>query len=185
MPIPENASLTRLEPDTPRKPFNCENSDLNEFFNEDSIKHSQQLLAVTYALENEHETLAYFSVLNDSIRAGDTSNSRLKKHILKYLPFSKRGYKSHPAVKIGRFAVSEGYKRQQIGTELMDYIKGYFIDNNKTGCRFITVDANNINYVISFYQKNGFEFLTLNDALEKNRIMYFDLYPLSRGESPE
>lgn len=178
--MPEDASLNRLEPDTPRKPFNCGDSDLNEFFTEDSMKHAQQLLAVTYALENQHETIAYFSVLNDSIRAGDTSNSRLKKHILKFLPYQKRGYKSHPAVKIGRFAVSENFKRQQIGTELMDYIKGYFIDNNKTGCRFITVDANNVDYVISFYQRNGFEFLTFEDKLEKSRIMYFDLYPLSK-----
>ena len=62
----------------------------------------------------------------------------------------------------------------------MDYIKGYFIDNNKTGCKFITIDANNSPDVIGFYKKNGFDFLTYTDETEKSRIMYFDLYPLSK-----
>ena len=57
----------------------------------------------------------------------------------------------------------------------MDYIKGYFLDNNKTGCRFITVDANNKENTLGFYMRNGFEFLTDNDANEPNRLMYFDL----------
>ncbi len=54
--------LQRLEPDSPRKPFDCGDPDLNEFFLNDSIDHSRQLLAVTYALESEDETVAYFSV---------------------------------------------------------------------------------------------------------------------------
>lgn len=61
---------------------------------------------------------------------------------------------------------------------LMDYIKGFFIKKNKTGCRFITVDA--YKAAIEFYQKNGFDFLTTEDKNDNRRQMYFDLYPLSR-----
>lgn len=175
--------LQRLEPDSPRKPFDCGDPDLNEFFLNDSIDHSRQLLAVTYALESEDETVAYFSVLNDSIRKGDTTQSRLKEKILKWIPFKKRGYKSHPAVKVGRFAVSKNYQNQAIGTQLMDYIKGYFIDNNKTGCRFITVDSYNNEKVIKFYQNNGFDFLTNDDKSQDRRIMFFDLIILTKPSS--
>lgn len=171
-------TLVRLDHDSERKSFDCGDSDLTEFFLNDSKDHAHQLLAVTYALESETETIAYFSVLNDSIRKGDTTNTRLKEKILKWLPYKKRGYKSHPAVKVGRFAVSSNYQNQEIGTQLMDYIKGYFIDKNKTGCRFITVDAYNKERVINFYEKNGFAFLTNGDENEERRIMYFDLITL-------
>lgn len=168
--------LKRLEPTSERKPFDCGDSDLNEFFFVDSKGHSKQLLAVTYALESEGDTVAYFSVLNDSIREGDTTKSRFTK-ILKLIPFKKR-YKSHPAVKVGRFAVSKSYQKQKIGTQLMDFIKVFFADRNKTGCRFITVDA--YEQAIKFYQKNGFDFLTSKDESEDRRQMYFDLITFVR-----
>ena len=58
-------------------------------------------------LENENETIAYFSVLNDSIREIDTTKNRYKK-ILGLIPYPLRvRYKSHPAVKVGRFAVNK------------------------------------------------------------------------------
>jgi len=113
-------------------------------------------------------------VLNDSIRQGDTTKSKLKK-ILRAIPHEKRGYKSHPAVKVGRLAVNSQYQRKGIGSELMDYIKGYFLDNNKTGCRFITVDAVNNPRTVNFYLRNGFDFLTSKDEGEDNRLMFFDL----------
>lgn len=168
--------LKRIEPETYRKPFDCSDADLNEFFFEDSKGHSHQLLAVTYAFESDRETIAYFCVSNDSIRGSDSSKTVFRR-ILNRIPHRKR-YKSHPAVKIGRFAVSNNHQKQGIGTELMDYIKAFFIINNKTGCRFITIDA--YRAAIPFYQKNGFDFLTTTDENEDRRQMYFDLYPLSK-----
>lgn len=171
-----NPVLNRLKPESKRKPFDCGDNDLNDFFQNDSKDHAKQLLTVTYAFESQSETIAYFSVLNDNIRESDTTRKEFKK-ISKKIPHQKR-YKSHPAVKIGRFAVSRDYQGQGNGTMLMDYIKGLFINNNKTGCRFITVDA--YNAAIKFYQKNGFDFLTTEDKDDNRRQMYFDLYPLSK-----
>lgn len=164
--------LTRLSPGSARKPFDCGKPDLNEFFHKDSIDHSLQLLAVTYAVEDKNETVAYFSVLNDNVRGEDTTNSR-KKKILKKIPHSKRGYPSHPAVKVGRFAVSKKYQKKGLGKALMDFIKGWFTIQNKTGCRFITVDADKD--AVEFYKKNGFDFFTAKDEEKELRIMWFDL----------
>ena len=169
-------TLIRLDPDSERKAFDCGDDDLNDFFFNDSKNHARQLLTVTYALESINETVAYFCVLNDSIRKTDTTKSRIKR-IFRQIPHPKR-YESHPAVKIGRFAVSSNYHRQGMGTSLMDYIKGLFIKKNKTGCRFITVDA--YRAAIDFYKKNGFDFLTTEDESEDRRQMHFDLYPLSK-----
>ncbi|MCX6227097.1 MAG: GNAT family N-acetyltransferase [Bacteroidia bacterium] len=170
----EQFAFSRLKPTTAIKPFDCDNQDLNDFLLQDAVNHMKELLAITYLWEDESETVAYFSVLNDSIRHGDTTISKLRK-ILKIMPFKKRGYPSHPAVKVGRLAVNKKHQSQGIGSELMDYIKGYFLDNNKTGCRFITVDADNNPRTTNFYKTNGFDYLTSTDEKKKNRLMYFDL----------
>jgi GNAT superfamily N-acetyltransferase len=96
--------------------------------------------------------------------------------------------RSYPAVLIGRLGVSTKFKKQGIGTELLDFIKLWFIDeNNKTGCRFIVVDAYNDECVLNFYKKNGFVFMFSTEEQEKNylkvktdyklhtRFLYFDL----------
>ena len=90
-------------------------------------------------------------------------------------PNEKR-LKSYPAVKLCRLAVDKQAKGNQIGSGLLDYIKSMFVINNKTGCRFITVDA----YLdaIPFYEKNGFRMMNLEDDDPHTRLMYFDLMDL-------
>lgn len=171
-----NLSLIRLSPASPRKAFDCGDPDLNEFFHKDSIDYAVQLLAVTYALETENETTAFFSVLNDRIHREAVAKAAFRK-IRKNIPKQKQ-LNSYPAVKVGRFAVSEKYKRQRIGTELMDFIKGFFIDLNNTGCRFITVDA--YPQAVAFYLNNGFKPLVSEIEEGQNLPMYFDLMPMAR-----
>ena len=57
----------------------------------------------------------------------------------------------------------------------MNLAKQFFTTENRTGCRLITVDAYNRPDVVTFYEKNGFRFLTSDDADKETRIMYFDL----------
>lgn len=172
--IDNDAEIVRLKPTTSIKPFECTNQDLKDFLLDDAVNHLKELLAVTYLYESKDTTIGYFSVLNDSIRRDDTDKKGLRK-ALKKLPHGKRSYKSHPAVKVGRLAVHTDYQSKGIGGRLMDYIKGYFLDRNKTGCRFIIVDADNNERTLQFYQRNGFSFLTEKDKDDKNRLMYFDL----------
>lgn len=66
-------------------------------------------------------------------------------------------------------------QRQRLGTALLDFIKVWFTQGNKTGCRFIIVDAYNKAHIIQFYQKNGFQFLIEEDSSDETRLMFFDL----------
>lgn len=131
-----------------------------------------------------------FTVSNDSLKADDLPNSR-KKKANKDIPRNKQR-KSYPAVLIGRLGVDSKYKGSSVGSQLMDFIKAWFIDPlNKTGCRFIVVDAYNTDQAITYYLKNDFEFLFSTEAQEKEyvgkdenealntRMMYFDLLSLS------
>ncbi|PZX57586.1 acetyltransferase (GNAT) family protein [Algoriphagus ratkowskyi] len=171
--------LVRLSPQYEFKPFDCGDSDLNEFLLNDALDHMDQLLAVTYILEDDSEIIAFFSLLNDRISYEQFSKSSWLKKIQKIFVHgtAKRNYKSHPAMKIGRFGVSENYQSKGVGEALLDYIKTLFIDNNRTGCRFITLDAYNNMRSISFYLRNGFVLFTEDDKNADTRQMYFDLYP--------
>ena len=99
----------------------------------------------------------------------------------KYNRFSRRfnnhkRLKSYPAAKIGRLAVHSSVKGKNIGSTLLDFIKRYFTADNKTGCRFITVDA--YAAAIPFYLRNGFVPLNDEDIDEPTRLLYFDLNDL-------
>lgn len=130
-----------------------------------------------------------FTVSNDSIRVDVLPNNRRKK-VEKEIPHPKH-LRRYPAVLIGRLGVNSEYKEQKIGSDLMDFIKSWFIDsNNKTGCRFLVVDSYNDQVPISYYQKNKFLFLFSTEELEaqnigysenrnlETRLMYFDLITL-------
>jgi predicted N-acetyltransferase YhbS len=74
---------------------------------------------------------------------------------------------SYPAVIIGRLGVSKNFQGLNVGAELMDFIKAWFIDSgNKTGCRFVVVDAYNEERPIRYYQKCGFDFLIPDKTAE-------------------
>ncbi|MFZ4741132.1 MAG: GNAT family N-acetyltransferase [Bacteroidales bacterium] len=170
--------FVRLEHDYNLKSFNCEDSDLNDFFHNDSKDHHKDLITVTYIFESKsnNETIAFYSLLNDKITIDNfDSKNQYKKHI-KNKMITRKKYESYPSVKIARFAVSQNHKGKKIGSSLIDIIKRTFITNNRTGCRYITVDA--YGKSIGFYQKNGFLFLTKKDIKEDTRLMYFDLINL-------
>lgn len=152
--------------------------DLNDFILHEANDYRKALLAITYvAIDKENDKpLAYFSLANDRVSMGDfesrTEFNRFRKHRF----VNEKRIKSYPAAKICRLAVSVEAKGQHIGTFLLDFIKSYFLADNKTGCRFLTVDA----YLnaVSFYQKEGFEFLNGDDKDAMTRLLYFDLASL-------
>ena len=169
--------------------FDCGHTDLNDFFRNDCFKYTNELLGKTYCFvlnDDPNEIVCVFTVANDSIKQNLLPNSR-KKKINASIPREKI-MRSYPAVLIGRLGVNTKYKKQGIGTELLDFIKFWFIDeNNKTGCRFVVVDAYNEECVLGFYRKNGFEFMFSSEEQEKEylklktdyklhtRFLYFDL----------
>jgi len=175
-------------------PFDCDHTDLNDFFQNDAINYSNQLLGKTYFFidnKDNKSIVCAFTIANDSIKASLLTNAR-KKKVSKQIPHSKTS-RSYPAVLIGRLGVNTNYKNQGIGKDLMDFIKSWFIDSqNKTGCRFIVVDAYNEEIPIKYYVACGFEFLFSLEDQEKHyyndtsseklktRLMFFDLIVLTK-----
>lgn len=165
-----------MQPDTVILPFDCGDTDLNGFLFDDAKNYSKDLIAVTYIIQNEEKTLAYFNYLNDKISHTDLDGNLAKfiERIGVMLPKEKGEHKSYPAVKIGRLAVDlDCQKGGGYGKMIINYTKGNFTKNNKTGCKFITVDA--YRKSLQFYEKMGFKYLSSKDKKSDTRLMYYNL----------
>lgn len=172
-------------------PFRCEDKDLDEFFAKDALYYDSELLGKTYAWvnsENPRQILGLITLANDSVKSQHIAKSA-KNRIQRCVPNAKRGI-NFPAVLIGRLGVSSEFrgKGMNIGSQILDFIKDWFrSEENKTGCRFIVVDAYNNPKTLHFYEKNGFKPLYKTEQEERDffaldnhepletRFMFFDL----------
>ncbi|MDE6265816.1 MAG: GNAT family N-acetyltransferase [Muribaculaceae bacterium] len=172
-------------------PFSCEDTDLDEFFSNDAFLYETELLGKTYAWINTADPskiLGLVTLANDSVKAQFMANSA-RNRLQRSITNAKRGM-NYPAVLIGRLGVSSEYRGKGliIGSQILDFLKGWFRSfNNKTGCRFIVVDAYNNEKTMHFYKKNGFNLLYKSEQEERSflelspeepletRFMFFDL----------
>lgn len=148
--------------------------DLEEFIREDAERHLDDRIAVTYSLIDMHDPsipIAFATLQNDSIVVEDENQ----------LPGleDRYPYTAFPAVKIGRLGVVLEMQKKQMGKLLIYLIKLLMTKDNRTGCRFITVDARrdkkNKENVVPFYGKCGFSLLTCRQKTSTYVPMYFDL----------
>jgi GNAT superfamily N-acetyltransferase len=154
--------------------FDCGDDDLNEYFHKDAVLHRQELLTQTYYLylsQYPYVALALLDFCNDAVRF------ERYKNIIKIDP--RKQYQYLPAVKLTRFGVHKELQRMSIGSHALNIVKKFFMTDNRTGCRFLTVDAYNKPSVINFYHTNGFEPFTDKDAAKLSRALYFDLKRLA------
>jgi GNAT superfamily N-acetyltransferase len=165
--------IRRLSPSDLRPHFDCRDIDLNEFFAIDSIVAGRELLSVTYVVEVGDVVVAFFSVSNDAVKKEFLEKPTFRR-LSRKIPQPKR-YSTLPAVKIGRLATAIDFQGSGVGSEVLDFLKNWFTSGNKTGCRFIIVDAYNNPRAVNFYKKNGFSFLLNTDGAQKTRLMIFDL----------
>lgn len=180
--------------------FACGDSDLDEFFHKEAHLYDAQMLGKTYFFATKGNTpriVCAFTLANDSIKAALIPNASRNK-IQRKIPNSKRT-RSYPAVLIGRLGVAGEFQGSHngIGSQVIDYITAWFCHpENKTGCRFLVVDAYNKPKVLHFYEKNGFRFLYATEELEKeayhidieerleSRMMYLDLIGTIQAQYP-
>lgn len=176
------------------KGFTCKDEDITEFFTQDYADYAYQLLGKSYCFvkPDTSEIVCAFTVANSSVKV-DSLPSNLRNKLNRKIPNAKRR-PQYPAVLVGQLAVSDLFSGHHVGDELLDFIKSWFIDPlNKTGCRYVIVDAVNHSKVFEYYQRNGFKFLFSSDGEEwtflhnkglepttpiepmKTRLMYFDL----------
>lgn len=175
--------IRRLRRNESIKSFDCGDADLNDFILKESSLYRQALLAVSYVIEKKqdnHMVSAYFSLANDKVSLNDFESKTEFNRFRKRRFVNEKRLKSYPAVKICRLGVDLSMKGQHLGTFLLNFIKSYFVLDNKTGCRFLTVDA--YADAIPFYLKNGFVPLNEEDADSITRLLYFDLATIADDE---
>ena len=173
----DEISILLLTEDYPIKPFDCEDEDLNDFLFNEAVPYGKELLATTFVMENDKQTLGYYSLLNDSLQLKEemfTSKSQFRKFLKELMPYPKRHLKTIPALKIGRLAIDKTFKGKGLGSVIMANIISKCIKmNEEQACRLITVDA--YKQAVPFYQKMGFKFLIEGDKDDATRLMFLDL----------
>jgi len=149
--------------------FDCGNDDLNEFLNDDALKHQKEKIAVTYLCFYESEFVGYFSWLTDAIDIKGKDKRVFKKIGM--------NYRTYPAIKLGRLAIDKKYAKSGVGSYLIDrMLKGVTFFSEYLGCRFATVDA----YADAkeFYKKLGFK---IRSEREHTVFMYIDIKSLLKS----
>lgn len=180
------------------QPFSCGEDDLDEFFAKDCLVNQRKLLGKTYLFclkSNLDVIVTAFSLSNDSIRLTNRIADEYKEQFLGDADLCDKTFKRFPAVLIGRLGTNKDFAGQGYGTAIMDFIKVLFRTNNRTGCRFLIVDALNRPETLHYYEKNGFNYLIADERLEakymgigvgrlplNTRLMYFDLLKIRVDE---
>lgn len=197
----DDCTMKKLSKDLDLGNFECGVSDLTEFFRVDSFEYNKSLLGKTYCFtldDNPQKIICAFTLSNDSLFLQDLDKKE-RKDAKEKIPYPKSRHPSFPSVKIGRLGVDKAFSRNGIGSQLMNFIKAWFADDdNKTGCRFITVDAYNDDSALNYYVKNGFKYLIGDETKELNyynehnnksdealrtRLMYYDLIEITNTEN--
>jgi len=150
--------------------FDCDDRDLNDFFNYDAIHYRDQLLGQTYffRMKETNEIVCAFSLSADSIKTYLLPGSR-RKRIKEHIPHEK-SLQSYPALLIGRFGVSVNWNGQGIGSQLINYIRYFCLSKYPYLARFLVVDAYNSPEVLNFYQKNDFLFVFSTEQQERENL---------------
>lgn len=171
--------LQKVNPSLCVSEFDCGDESMNRYFRKYSLKYRQALLAQSYSFRpcEADPSIPIFLVdfCNDNIRREIITDFK------KVMHHDKRKLKTYPAVKIARLGLMAEYRGNHYGDILLNAVKMFFLTNNRTGCRFITVDA--YRHMESFYARNDFV-RTLDsdndDPRSKTISMFFDLIPLKR-----
>ena len=159
--------------------FDCGDSDINEFLKIDAINYQKEQMANTYVFHLENKVIAFFSILNDCLHdKGFENNIWNKFHRRRKIPNNKR-IKQYPAIKVGRFGVSNDYHGTGMAYDLMDVVKMFSLNEHKPACRLLLLDAYNKPQQIKYYERNGFIFLDDINVKDSTRLMYYDLIQLS------
>lgn len=151
--------------------FLCKDEDLDDFFANVAPYYNTELLGKTYAwvsTSNPRHIFGMITLANDSVKLKLISSSALNR-LQRGVVNIKRGI-NFPAILIGRLGVSadDRGKGLNIGSQILDFVKKWFrSSDNKTGCRFIVVDAYNNDKTLHFYEKNGFKPLYKTEQEER------------------
>jgi ribosomal protein S18 acetylase RimI-like enzyme len=166
----------QCSPTAPLDRFHCPIDEYNEYLTQDALRSQKDHVALTWLLREKatNNIAAYMSLIADAIKL---SISEKELHALNY-PF-----KTIPAMKIAKLAVSSSYqeKYRGIGSFIVISAMMFAQECNERyfACRFLTVDADieHNESVLAFYEKNGFLVNEeMNNKKRKNISMRKDIY---------
>lgn len=97
------------------------------------------------------------------------------------IPEKKRYLETFPAVKIARLGRNVKFRGMEASVHLFNALKIFFTEDNRTGCRFLTLDAYRDR--VPLYEHCGF-IRTLaeeqEDTQKRTVSMLFDLLPFDK-----
>jgi hypothetical protein len=148
-------SLDRLVFPVGLDTFSCQLTEYSDWLAQEALHSQGDFIAATYLLhERKTGTIAaYMALVADAIKLSATEKEL---HNLNY-PF-----KTIPAMKIAKLAVSSSFKEKYsgIGSYMIQLAIEIAFKTHKTqfSCRFVTVDADleHDMGLLDFYTKNGF-----------------------------
>lgn len=108
--IVNNYKIVKLTSKDNLDGFFCGLKDMDDFLKEDALIQQNENLNVTYLAKYDDEIIGFFSLLSDSIKVQSLNNNY------------KLPYDDCPAIKIGRLAINQKYRRNGLGTLLLDDI---------------------------------------------------------------
>jgi GNAT superfamily N-acetyltransferase len=153
------------------KQFKSYEKELIDFLIEDAYNNQKLKKSKTFLFFDNDKLVSYISILNDSIN--------LQGSLKDFFREKEIHYRSLPSIKIGRLCVDDRYLKKGIGKYMMKFSIEIAnkIENNLSGCRFITLDAKRNNNPkldpLHFYKKLGFKIL--KDRKKGAIPMYLDL----------
>ncbi len=146
--------------------FCCENEELNEFLYEKARFNEENLISKIYLYYNRitKKVVGYSTLSNYMLRLADSK---------------KFGIQKVPAALLGRIAIDNEYRSNNLGKDLIAFIRGrYNYIKNYIGCRLLVVEVIKddpvMDYLLNFgfellHQSKGFNILGL-DLLIKNLL---------------
>lgn len=174
----DNFKYEFLKPTDCVKTFQCGDEDLDNFITKESADYTKSLLSVTYIVTNKskNKVVAYFSLAADKLSVNDfASNSEFNRFRKRRFVHEKR-LRIYPAVKLCRLGVDISMKGTGLGSIILSLIEFLCTQENRIGCRFITVDA--YKTATSFYIKNGFQPLSKGTSNCFTEPLFMDLHSM-------
>ena len=204
--IIERCEFLALSDELASLPFSCGDTerehDLEDFFHNHAMLYAEERLGKTYCFVSNElgytEIVAFFTVSNDSVKTSFIPKSSRNK-VQRKIPGQKH-LRTYPAVLLGRLGVNRKFQGSDyfVGQQVLNYVKSWFIEeDNKTGCRFLVVDAYNQEKVLKFYERNKFKYLYATEDEEREemhvcgkekiltRLMFLDLIHTEILECPK
>lgn len=179
-------SINRLSEDNRKdlSSFSCGESEeyleLNKFIQSDNLYlcdkyHYYSVYVIR--LKSDNRLVGIFTLANDCIVLASKEDEEDLKEEVSYSVADEyseiwNNQTSYPAINIGHLAIDSDYQEKHIGSIVVDIILGFYMEYDKTGCQFITVDSLNNERTNKFYQGRGFNNLTNSDMYKPTRRMY-------------